>query len=114
MLKQVAEDIKGLRIQGATNIAYAGLAAMRHVINKFSTKNRRAFFKELIRAKEILFNARPNEPMMYNAINYLISRLKSFDGDFKSEGLRLIDYIENKFNSSKKLAKFSLLVSRSS
>ncbi len=100
MLKQITNDIKNLKIQGATNIAYAGLIAIRHVIK--NTKEQQKIINKLEKAKEKLANARPNEPMLENSIDYVIEQLKIFNGDLKSEGLRLIEYLEDKFNNAKK------------
>ena len=102
MLKQIARDIKDLRIQGATNIAFAGLVALRHVIKSSRFIGKRAFINKLDRARTVLFDTRPNEPMMYNAVNYVIENLESFEGDFRSEGVRLIEHLEDDFARSKK------------
>ena len=103
MLRQVINDIRSLRIQGATNIAYAGLAAMRYVLNNTNAASRESFFRKLLRARDSLVNARPNEPMLRNALDYVVENLKSYEGDIRSQGIKLTEYLENRFNSSKKL-----------
>lgn len=103
MLNQVAKDIKELRIQGATNIAFAGLVALRHVISKASASNKNSFIKSLDRARDLLFSARPNEPMLYNAVNHVIEQLECYDGsDLKGQGLKFIERLEDQFSAAKK------------
>ncbi len=102
MLKQVVNDIKELRIQGATNIAYAGLVALRSVVNNSSRSNN-SFIRELEKARDLLVNARPNEPMMKNAIDYVINKVLNTESNIKSEALKTIEYLEDKFTHDRKL-----------
>jgi len=102
MLKQIADDITDLKVQGATNIAFASLVALRHVINKSKKSSKSVLLRDLNKARTLLFNTRPNEPMMYNAVNYVIDKLADFNGDLRSEGLRLVERLEDEFDEAKK------------
>jgi ribose 1,5-bisphosphate isomerase len=102
MLSRIAGDIKSLRIQGATSIAYAGLQALRHVMSKSVKSSKSLFTKELLSARKLLFNARPNEPMMFNMINHVINSVSDHDGpDFKSYGLSVLDSLKSKVDAAK-------------
>jgi len=101
MLKQIADDISDLKIQGATNIAFASLVALRHVITK-SKGSKSNLMRDLNRARRLLFNTRPNEPMMYNAVNYVVDQLADSETDYKSNGLKLIEHLEDQFTNAKK------------
>ena len=59
-VKSVAQKIRDLRIQGATNIAVEGLKSL------IGTRE-----KDLERSMRILQGARPNEPMLFNGLNYV-------------------------------------------
>ena len=89
MLQQVARDIKDLKIQGATNIAYAALDALTSVVKSRGN---------LTKAKKLLFNTRPNEPMMYNAVDYVINKVKAGD-----DGLDVINALRKRFDKANDL-----------
>jgi len=59
----ILEDLKTLRIQGATNVALAALDFLERC-----PKDR----EKLERAKEELFRVRPTEPLMRNVVNYVL------------------------------------------
>ena len=59
-VKQTAEKIKALKIQGATNIALKGLASLKNSKEKDLNKN-----------SKTLANARPTEPLLRNGLRYL-------------------------------------------
>lgn len=69
---EVAGRIRRLEIQGATNVAIAALEAVRDHIKKSEIRKRSDLLSELESAKGILFDTRPTEPLMRNAIRYLI------------------------------------------
>jgi len=102
MLGKIVGDIKSLNIQGATNIAFAGLVALRGVISDSRFKNRSALIRGLERARDLLSSARPNEPMLYNVVDYVISKVVESTGDFRADGLRAIDFVSDCVNNAKK------------
>ncbi|RLG21440.1 hypothetical protein DRN74_02665 [Candidatus Micrarchaeota archaeon] len=61
-VRKTAERIRAIKIQGATNIAIAGLKAIRHIDEK-----------DLDKAVRILSRARPNEPLLFNGLNFVKS-----------------------------------------
>ncbi len=78
-LHQVCEDIKKLKIQGAENIAFAALSAMDAVARDSKAKDQKEFIKELNEAREELISTRPNEPLMRNALSYVLSQVDVSD-----------------------------------
>ena len=78
-LEEVAGRIRGLEIQGATNVAITALKAVRNHVVKSGAKTRSDFLNELELAKGILFGTRPTEPLMRNAIRYLIHNVHESD-----------------------------------
>jgi len=95
-VKKVASDIKDIKIQGATNIARASFLILKKEIfsNKFSKIIE--VKKYFIKASSLLKNARPTEPLLFNGIRYVESKIKSCDknniDDFISEILKALDY----------------------
>lgn len=71
-LNKAAADIKSLKIQGATNLAKSAVDALIKTAKKSRTKTKEAFVKELKHAKDILYKTRPNEPLMRNALRYIV------------------------------------------
>jgi ribose 1,5-bisphosphate isomerase len=76
-LQKDAERIKSLEIQGATNVAISAinfLCEYANRINKEVTID--GFFKELYKAREVLFKTRETEPAMRNGLNFIMNRLE--------------------------------------
>jgi len=72
-----AERIRKLEVQGARNIAIAAIEAIEEMAGKTKTKTREEFMNELVEARDILFASRPTEPLMRNALRWVISSVES-------------------------------------
>ena len=79
--KEVCARIRDLKIQGANNVAFAGLRGFSSFASKAKSGNREEFLKALEAGRKELFATRPTEPMMRNFILYAISRAKSCKSD---------------------------------
>jgi ribose 1,5-bisphosphate isomerase len=75
-LEKVAGRIRRLEIQGATNVAIVALKAVEDHFKESKVKTRNGFLGELESVRAILFDTRPTEPLMRNAIRYLIYAVK--------------------------------------
>ncbi len=75
-VKETAERIRRLQVQGARNVAIAAVEALERMASQLQVKDRRAFIRELVSAKEILSGTRPTEPLMRNAIKWVISSVQ--------------------------------------
>lgn len=73
-IQLTAEKIKGLEIQGARNVAIAAIKALEISARQSKTRSKRDFLKELLSAKEVLFAARETEPLMRNAVRWMINQ----------------------------------------
>lgn len=72
-LKQVARDIKSLKIQGATNIAIEGVKAFSSYLNRLSANLPEKEFKQKAdEARDIIINTRPTEPAMRNGLKKIM------------------------------------------
>jgi ribose 1,5-bisphosphate isomerase len=102
-LIQVAEKIKKLEIQGARNVAKAAINSMRNVILHSSASESNPLLKELLQAKDILFDTRPTEPAMRNGIRYVLYQTKEAKGDIsatKEIAIKACDKILNYFEDA--------------
>jgi len=72
-----AEKIKKLQIQGARNVAMAAVKAIQTQAKQTTTKTKAQFIDELKEAQTILAKTRETEPLMRNAIHYLITQTQN-------------------------------------
>lgn len=79
MLASIIRDISSLRVQGAGNVAIAALKALTYIVNNSCSRTKEAFIKELLKAGNALFKSRPTEPMMRNAIRYVLNKARTAD-----------------------------------
>ncbi|MDD5418111.1 MAG: S-methyl-5-thioribose-1-phosphate isomerase [Candidatus Nanoarchaeia archaeon] len=102
---ETAEKIKKLKIQGARNVAYSALDAFGKYAKTINPKSKKEFFEELKKAKKILFESRPTEPMMRNTLRYAMymSNVNEIEnvGDIKKMLLIYISDIKKELEESK-------------
>ena len=65
-LAQTVRDIKDLKIQGAQHIAFSALDALREVVLRSHAHAPRILHAEIVKAKRLLDEARPTEPLLRN------------------------------------------------
>jgi ribose 1,5-bisphosphate isomerase len=73
-LKTTAEQIKKLEVQGARNVAIAAVRAIQTLAEETKSKDKNSFLLELKEAQAVLFATRETEPLMRNAVGYLITQ----------------------------------------
>ena len=71
-VKSTADRIRRLEVKGARNVAIAALEELRVLAGETKAKNRAEFLRELSKAKTLLFSSRPTEPLMRNAVNWVL------------------------------------------
>jgi ribose 1,5-bisphosphate isomerase len=74
-LKRQIEEIKSLRIQGATNVAKAGMEFLHDFAQRHTDLPTEKLFLELLKAKEIIRNARATEPALRNGLQFVLNKL---------------------------------------
>lgn len=67
-IKTVVEDIKSIKIQGATNIAKAGIDILAKEIKRQKFKDGKEFDTFLKQAIVLIKTARATEPMLFNGL----------------------------------------------
>ncbi len=73
--QQIVEDIRTLRIQGATNIAIEGVKAFASLATRLEVASFDKLFEELEKARHVLATARATEPALRNGLRYIIYNL---------------------------------------
>jgi ribose 1,5-bisphosphate isomerase len=76
-INDTAGRIHRLEVQGARNAAIAAVKALQIGAKQTRTKNKAAFLTELSDAQKILFAARETEPLMRNAVRWIINQVKT-------------------------------------
>ena len=78
-MRSAADRIRRLDVQGARNVAIAAVKALETLAHETKTKNRECLVRELSEAKTILFEARETEPLMRNAVKWIVNRVEDSD-----------------------------------
>jgi len=109
-VKKIAEDIKSLKIQGATAVAISALNALKLFVEKSPEKN---FLQDLNSAIKFLINSRPTEPAMQNGIRFVKYHLnqareenKTISGIKETIKQASESYINMLEEATKKVVKF--------
>ncbi len=92
-----AERIKQLRVQGARNVAIAAMNAVESASKESQTKTKNAFLIELSEVKAVLFASRVTEPLMRNAIRYVIQTVDSSNKTAVPELVDLVSQVTAQF-----------------
>jgi ribose 1,5-bisphosphate isomerase len=73
-VRMTAEKIRRLEVQGARNVAIAAIKALQTLAEQTKAKNKTAFLNELKEAQAVFFASRETEPLMRNAIRWIITQ----------------------------------------
>jgi ribose 1,5-bisphosphate isomerase len=92
---QIVEDIKSVKIQGATNVAISTFEGMKLFLRTYNIRggNFHDFMEELNRVGYILAFARPNEPLAKNGLKFVMRMLES-----RNPGLNDVEKAKVKVN----------------
>lgn len=77
-IKKVADDIKSITIQWATNIARESCKIMEQELRTWKFKNKDELSSFFNKTSQMLIDARETEPLLRNAMKYAKSKLKKW------------------------------------
>jgi ribose 1,5-bisphosphate isomerase len=97
IVKDTAERIRILQVQGARNVAIAAVKAIQTQAEKTRAKNKAAFLSELKEAQTIFVASRETEPLMRNAIRFINIKAQGADTEKVAELSRLVSSAANQF-----------------
>ena len=95
-LEKTIQDIKDLKIQGNTNIAKAAVKALLNYITHTKVHNFEVFKQKIKYYAFALAEARPNEPIAYNAMTYILAHIDECENQQELR-VKMIDKIEQFF-----------------
>jgi ribose 1,5-bisphosphate isomerase len=99
-VRQTAEQIRALKVQGARNAAIAAVQALQTQAQNTTATNRKAFLAELEEARQTLFASRETEPLMRNAIRWVISQVEDSDERHVTELTNLVTASSQRFQTN--------------
>jgi len=76
-IRSTAEKIRKLQVQGARNVAIAAVKAIQTQAEQTKAKNKTQFLSELKEAQTIFSASRETEPLMRNAIRWIITQAQN-------------------------------------
>jgi ribose 1,5-bisphosphate isomerase len=85
IVQLTAEKIRRLEVQGARNVAIAAVKAIQTQAKQTQTKTKTEFLNELAQAQTKFVASRETEPLMRNAIRYLITQVQNLKTEKISE-----------------------------
>src|SRR3990172_7745623 len=96
-IRQTAEKIRKLQVQGARNVAIAAVKAIQTQAEQTQAKDKSAFLSELKESQTILAASRETESLMRNAIRFIITKAQEADTEKVAELSRLVFSTANQF-----------------
>ena len=96
-VKETAERIRKLQVQGARNVAIAAVKAIQTQAQQTKTKTKAAFLTELKEAQTIFSASRETEPLMRNAIRWIITQTQNAKIEKVAELGKLVVSASNQF-----------------
>ena len=76
IVSETVERIKKLKVQGARNVAIAAIEAFEAVARKSVAEAPKDFVNELLEAQAMLFASRETEPLMRNALRWIVKQVE--------------------------------------
>lgn len=109
-IRNTAERIKRLEVQGARNVAIAAIEAIETLAKETKAKNKKELLRELFEAKEVLFASRETEPLMRNAVRWMTSQVERSGKEKVKELTKIVasasqQFLKNLENSKEKIAE---------
>ena len=99
-IRVTAEKIRKLQVQGARNVAIAAVKAIQTQAQQTKAKTKTQFMAELKEAQALLFASRETEPLMRNAVRWVISQAENRDKESVKELGEIVSLAATRFLES--------------
>jgi ribose 1,5-bisphosphate isomerase len=76
IVRETVDRIKKLKVQGARNVAIAAIEAIEAVAKETHAEEPKDFVNELLEAQNMLFDSRETEPLMRNALRWILKQVE--------------------------------------
>ncbi len=103
-VKELAKDIKEIKIQGASNIEKEAIKIIIEYISE-NTKKDEDFIKELYENIHHIITQRPNEPKLRNSMGFILNKAQE-NSSFKQRN-NLVELIEHYYEKTKEGVEIS-------
>jgi ribose 1,5-bisphosphate isomerase len=100
-----AEKIRRLEVQGARNVAIAAVKALETLAQQTKATTRKDFINELLEAQTLFVASRETEPLMRNAIRWIITRVEDSDERGVTELANRVSYSSQNFQKNLEASK---------
>ncbi len=107
-IQDVAEKIKKLEIQGATNVALAGVKALGDHAGSLKASSVKEFFQKIEDSRRILEYSRVTEPCLRNGLKYAIKKARLAEATDVEEAKSLIMTYTEEYIELLRSAKFKI------
>ncbi len=107
-VRVTAEQIRRLQVQGARNVAVAAIKALQTLATITKAETRKSFISELCEARDLLFVTRETEPLMRNAVRWVITQVEDSDERKVTELTNLVCSSSQKFQKNLEASKESI------
>jgi ribose 1,5-bisphosphate isomerase len=104
-VRVIAHRIKKLEVQGARNVAIAAIKALEALAEESNAKTRKEFTKELKEAQATLFASRVTEPLMRNAVRWIISQVENSGEEKVATLTKLVTSSSSQFLKNLEMSK---------
>jgi ribose 1,5-bisphosphate isomerase len=104
-VQDAADRIRQLEVQGARNVAIAAIKAIIECAKESKALKKLEFLQELSDAKTLLFASRETEPLMRNALRYVIHAVEKSDETAVKELVELVSQVSDNFLERLKQSK---------
>lgn len=94
-LSKILQDIKNLKIQGAREIAKAGVKSISLFTARSKTKTKSQFLSGLENLGRTLSQVRPTEPALRNVVKNILLETKQFEGGLEDTKKLVLKLCEN-------------------
>lgn len=75
-LRQIYQDIKNVKIQGATQVALAVIDALKRLVRQWEKDSKKEFIRQILETGRFLAQARATEPLADNVVDFLSYHLR--------------------------------------
>lgn len=114
-VETIADDIKTITIQWATNIAVSAFSIMKLELNTLDFKDLDELSNFVLKWSKMLMEARSTEPMLFNGMKYMISAFKSWKlkvekwkmslEELKMNAIESLDHFMSRIESEKEIRR---------
>ncbi len=89
-VQATAEQIRRLQVQGARNVAIAAIKSLQTLAQQTKAKTKQALLDEFGEAQALLFASRETEPLMRNAVRWVITQAQECSTEKVDEVAELV------------------------